>query len=406
MLRHLIATADGTRATLAVLYSARAPEELAFRDELERLARRGLIAAAPRRHGPGPHHLGRARGAGSRLRPWSARCRPIKRCAICAARPPWSRTSRRCCASSASRRARCGRKNGEPLPATLPLARPRLDGGARRRHRPLHLARRAALGRVRRAARCRSPTCRRRCRPAPGAALRPARRAARRRRLRASASSIASAPSRPTSSSSPATSPSRYQRIAAQAARVYGHAPHGRLATLGIFGNHDYGPGWRHPEIAAALVPVLADAGSACCATRRSTSPASTSSASTTGGRSSSSRPTALAYRDATRPGIVLSHNPGYRGSPGLGRLRRLDPERPHPRRPVQAAVPAAAADSGAQQALHQAARSRSAGRRRLYISRGVGHTMMVRFNVRPEVTVVHAAARVSARRLYIPITW
>ena len=31
---------------------------------------------------------------------------------------------------------------------------------------------------------------------------------------------------------------------------------------------------------------------------------------------------------------------------------------------------------------------SRSPGGRRLYISRGVGHTLRVRFNVRPEVTV------------------
>ncbi len=41
MLRHLIAADTG--ATLSVLYSARAPEEFAFRDELERLARRRLI---------------------------------------------------------------------------------------------------------------------------------------------------------------------------------------------------------------------------------------------------------------------------------------------------------------------------------------------------------------------------
>jgi glycine betaine catabolism B len=41
MIRHLIATQAG--ATLSVLYSARVPEELAFRAELERLARRGLI---------------------------------------------------------------------------------------------------------------------------------------------------------------------------------------------------------------------------------------------------------------------------------------------------------------------------------------------------------------------------
>ncbi|MFL6116021.1 MAG: FAD-binding oxidoreductase [Catenulispora sp.] len=41
MLRHLIASASGT--TISVLYSARVPEELAFRAELERLARRHLI---------------------------------------------------------------------------------------------------------------------------------------------------------------------------------------------------------------------------------------------------------------------------------------------------------------------------------------------------------------------------
>jgi ferredoxin-NADP reductase len=41
MLRHLIA--GGSGAAISVLYSARAPEELAFRGELERLARRHLI---------------------------------------------------------------------------------------------------------------------------------------------------------------------------------------------------------------------------------------------------------------------------------------------------------------------------------------------------------------------------
>jgi ferredoxin-NADP reductase len=41
MLRHLIAS--GTRAPIAVLYSARTSLEFAYRGELERLARRGLI---------------------------------------------------------------------------------------------------------------------------------------------------------------------------------------------------------------------------------------------------------------------------------------------------------------------------------------------------------------------------
>jgi ferredoxin-NADP reductase len=41
MLRHLIAS--GSRAAISVVYSARVPEEFAFRTELERLARRRLI---------------------------------------------------------------------------------------------------------------------------------------------------------------------------------------------------------------------------------------------------------------------------------------------------------------------------------------------------------------------------
>jgi hypothetical protein len=32
-------------------------------------------------------------------------------------------------------------------------------------------------------------------------------------------------------------------------------------------------------------------------------------------------------------------------------------------------------------------------GGRRMYISRGVGHVLQVRFNVRPEVTVFHLQA-------------
>ena len=43
MLRHLIASGSDSGAPISVLYSARAPAEFAFRLELERLARRGLI---------------------------------------------------------------------------------------------------------------------------------------------------------------------------------------------------------------------------------------------------------------------------------------------------------------------------------------------------------------------------
>jgi uncharacterized protein len=38
---------------------------------------------------------------------------------------------------------------------------------------------------------------------------------------------------------------------------VYDEAPHGRLATLGILGNHDHGPGWSHPEVAVEVAGIL-----------------------------------------------------------------------------------------------------------------------------------------------------
>jgi predicted MPP superfamily phosphohydrolase len=47
------------------------------------------------------------------------------------------------------------------------------------------------------------------------------------------------------------------QGVVEHAARVYAHASRGRLATLGILGNHDYGPGWAHPEVATSLVTML-----------------------------------------------------------------------------------------------------------------------------------------------------
>ncbi len=178
-----------------------------------------------------------------------------------------------------------------------------------------------------------------------------------------------------------------YQGHLAQVREVYRNVPNGRLATIGIFGNHDYGPGWRHPEIAAALVPVLANAGIRVLRNE----------VADVGGLDiiglddwwgKQFRPAeALAYRDATRPGLVLSHNPdtvdmpgwfGYEGWILSGHTHGgqcKPPFLPPPLIPVR-------------NKRYTSGEFEVAGRRRLYISRGVGHTLMVRFNVRPEVTV------------------
>ena len=178
-----------------------------------------------------------------------------------------------------------------------------------------------------------------------------------------------------------------HRRMPGHARRIYSRAPLGRLATVGVLGNHDYGPGWRHLDLADALVPVLADHGIRVLRNEvvdvggldivglddlwaKQFQPAA-----------------ALAYRDAAKPALVLSHNPDTADEPGwLGYQGWIlsghthggqckPPFLPPPVIPVR-------------NKRYTSGEIDANGGRRLYISRGVGHTLMVRFNARPEVTV------------------
>jgi predicted MPP superfamily phosphohydrolase len=177
------------------------------------------------------------------------------------------------------------------------------------------------------------------------------------------------------------------QGVVEHAARVYAHAPGGRLATLGILGNHDYGPGWAHPEVAARLVTMLGDHGirilrNALCDVAglqifglddlwaTDVNPAK-----------------ALSGIVRDRASLVLSHNPdsvdlpGWNGYAGWilsghthgGQCK--PPFLPPPILPVR-------------NPRYTAGAFQLSGGRSLYISRGVGHLTQVRFNVRPEVTL------------------
>jgi predicted MPP superfamily phosphohydrolase len=180
---------------------------------------------------------------------------------------------------------------------------------------------------------------------------------------------------------------SYHDDVMSHAARIYTHAPHGRLATIGVLGNHDYGPQWAHPELASRLTSLLAEYGIRVLRNEvyeieglqiagmddmwgTTLRPAST-----------------IEQLAAHRPAIVLSHNPdsvdlsGWDGFEGWilsghthgGQCK--PPFLPPPMLPVR-------------NHRYTCGAFDLAGNRRMYISRGVGHLLHVRFNVRPEVAL------------------
>ena len=162
--------------------------------------------------------------------------------------------------------------------------------------------------------------------------------------------------------------------------------PRGRLATVAVLGNHDYGFGWRMPDVAAAVERELRDAG---VTVLRNTAADIAGLAILGLGDlwANQFEPTALIAAHADGPTLVLSHNPDTLDLAGWGGFRGWvlaghthggqckPPFLPPPLLPVRnrrytaGAIPL---DDG----------------RAVYISRGVGHLDPVRFNVRPEITV------------------
>jgi predicted MPP superfamily phosphohydrolase len=179
-----------------------------------------------------------------------------------------------------------------------------------------------------------------------------------------------------------------YERgVFARATRVYADLPRGRLATFGVLGNHDYGPGWSHPEIAERVTELLTKRGVRVLRNE----------VGEVGGLQVAGLDDTWANRfdvastmealDPARPAIALSHNPDSADRPAWDRFRGWilaghthggqvkPPFLPPPLLPVR-------------NRRYVAGEVAISGGRRLYISRGVGHLWHVRFCVRPEVTL------------------
>ncbi len=172
-----------------------------------------------------------------------------------------------------------------------------------------------------------------------------------------------------------------------QAKRVYSNLKPARLATIGILGNHDYGPGWSNPRVAENICQVLQDHG---CRVLRN-------DAKTVSGLRIIGVDDLWAQQfgpklmsnllPSAEPTVVLCHNPDavdlpawstYQGWILAGHTHGgqcKPPFLPPPLLPVK-------------NKRYTCGEFDLYDGRRLYINRGLGYLRHVRFNVRPEITV------------------
>lgn len=171
-----------------------------------------------------------------------------------------------------------------------------------------------------------------------------------------------------------------------QVERVYQHFPRGRIATLAVLGNHDFGLRWKQPHVAHQLVEIVSPFG-----IRPLRNEVADLDGLVIGGLddlwsdlADPNRMLPSMHPDAA--GIVLCHNPD-----GADRLDWQDysgwilsghthggqckpPFLPPPLLPVL-------------NRRYTSGEFSLAGGRRMYINRGLGHLLRARFNVRPEIT-------------------
>lgn len=172
----------------------------------------------------------------------------------------------------------------------------------------------------------------------------------------------------------------------AQLEGVMAHAPLGTLGSAAILGNHDYGHGWRQPEVADTISNIIRDAGINVLHNQTSAiAGLNIIGIDDLWARKYSEIPL-LSQVDVSGPTLVLCHNPDAADLPGWsgyegwilcghthgGQVK--PPFLPPPQLPViNKRYSAGIID------LHDG--------RTLYINRALGSLWPVRFNVRPEVT-------------------
>lgn len=176
-----------------------------------------------------------------------------------------------------------------------------------------------------------------------------------------------------------------------QLRKVLDALPQGQIGSVAILGNHDYGPRWRQADIADRVVTALEHVG-VTVLRNQMTTVAGLDFIGIDDVWARRVDTSVLARRDAANPGIVLAHNPdcvdrpdwhGYRGWILAGHTHGGQCKPPFMRPPL---LPVA----NKRYAAGEVSLDRG---RTLYVNRGLGHHLRVRFNCRPEITLFRLVA-------------
>lgn len=175
--------------------------------------------------------------------------------------------------------------------------------------------------------------------------------------------------------------------VFARVQRLFPHLPLGSRGTVGILGNHDYGPGWARPNVADRIAELAGEAGVRVLRNEVS----EIEGLQIVGLDDLWARRFepghVWAFLNPKRASVVLSHNPDTADEPVWGAYagwilaghthggQCKPPFLPPPILPVR-------------NRRYKSGEFTLTSGRRMYISRGVGHLLRARFNVRPEVTV------------------
>jgi len=178
-----------------------------------------------------------------------------------------------------------------------------------------------------------------------------------------------------------------HRDIFPQANKMFPHLPHGRLATIGVLGNHDYGDRWSQYHVANQIAGMLGDSGVAILRNERRTIEGLEFVGIDDMWAKKIDIERALLGRFIGAPSIALCHNPDaldlrdwgeYAGWVLAGHTHGGQCKPPFLPPPLLPVV----------NTRYTSGEFSIDDHKQLYISRGVGHLLKARFLVRPEATI------------------